>query len=192
MISIRSYVAAAAAVSTLAAGTVHAANPVAGAVVGAGAGALVGQALGGRDAAIVGSAIGAIAGAGIAQASQGRGAMMIVAPAVPVRVHDRGPGYIVGPYPPPPRHRDGYWQRFQDNWGAPYWVWRDVRPVIAAPPVYAPPVYAPPVYVPAPVRVGPAYRTPPHFAHPERYFDGAAAPYRPDPRFDRDGRRGHR
>lgn len=171
----------------MAAGSAQAANPVAGAIVGAGAGALIGQAFGGQDGAFIGGAIGAIAGVGIAQSTRGPGPMQVpaVGPA-PLRVHYRGPDYAVGPYPPPPRHRNGYWQRYQDQWGAPYWVWNDFAPVVVAPPVYGPPVYAPPVYI------RPGRGTPRHFEHPQRHFEGAALPYRPDPRFDPGGWRQRR
>ena len=191
----------------LAAGPSHAANlhradTVVGALAGAGAGALIGHALGGRDGAIAGGAIGAIAGASIAHGDIRQRPVGFV-PA-PVRVqyretgHYRHPGYFVGPYAPPPRHSHGFWQRFEDSWGAPYWVWNDARPtryapVYVTPPVYrAPPVYAaPPVYVaPAPVYVGPSHPQPPRiFRHPERHFEGAASPHRPDPRYVPDGRR---
>ena len=53
-----------------ASGTARAADPVGGAILGAGAGALLGHALGGRDGALIGGALGAVAGATAASAQR--------------------------------------------------------------------------------------------------------------------------
>ena len=162
-----------------------------------------------RSFAPVGAAL--LLAAGSAQASPWRLSETVVVSGPALRVQFRGPNYYVGPHAPQPRHRHGFWQRFEDSWGAPYWVWNDAPPVrvvpgpvwmapgYGPPPVYGPPpayvppaVYGPPaVYVaPRPTYAIPAPRPlPPVFRHPERRFDGAASPHRPDPRFDPNGRR---
>ena len=53
-----------------ASGTARAADPVGSAILGAGAGALLGHALGGRDGALIGGALGAVAGATAASAQR--------------------------------------------------------------------------------------------------------------------------
>jgi uncharacterized protein YcfJ len=66
-------VSAVLAVATLgASGTAMAGDPVVGAVVGGGIGAVIGHAMGGRDGAVVGSIIGAGTGAAVATDNDGR------------------------------------------------------------------------------------------------------------------------
>ena len=134
----------------------HGGEVVAGTLFGAGAGALLGQAIAGNQGAVVGGAIGAVAGTAIA-ANQGRVYTSYPYPAAPaVTYYPNAPVYNGDPvvygnaqvyYTPPP------------------------PPVVYAPrPVYAAPYYPPaPVYAPARVYYSPpAYYGGHHHRHHHR------------------------
>ena len=95
-----------------ASGTARAADPVGSAILGAGAGALLGHALGGRDGALIGGALGAVAGATAASAQRashraygygdpGHGYPPGVTHSLPPVVVSPGVAYPVPAYPVP-------------------------------------------------------------------------------------------
>jgi len=120
-------------------GAAPAQDPVAGALLGAGAGAILGHAVGGPDAAVAGGIFGAVTGAAIASSARPY--------PVDYRTYGPPPDY----YPRPPRRPVyivppavvfvpslgyGYWRHGVDSWGHPFRTW------IPAPPPhrhYAPP-----------------------------------------------------
>jgi hypothetical protein len=125
-------------------GTASANDSVAGAILGAGAGAIIGHTVGGPDAAVAGGLIGAMTGAAVASSHFRPGVSVHSAggygyppPAYYPRP-SRGPVYVV---PPPaivvvPGRAHGYWHHGYDAWGHPLRTW-----VPAPPPrrYYAPP-----------------------------------------------------
>lgn len=103
---------------TLAAGNASASDEVFGALLGGATGAVIGHAVGGRDAAVAGGAFGAIVGAAAASDDRYYGDYY-------------GPRRVYGP--PPPVY-----------YGPPRVVYEDYRPVYGPPPVviqYAPARY---------------------------------------------------
>ena len=121
------------ALGLLSSGAALADDAVLGALIGGGAGAVVGHSVGGRDATIIGGAIGAAAGAAIG--SQ-RGASRVeyvappvyyAAPAYPPRVYYPPQAvYYARPVPvaPPPVYyvergyaRDPHWRHHHRDWG---------------------------------------------------------------------------
>jgi len=96
-----------------ASGMARAADPVGSAILGAGAGALLGHALGGRDGALIGGALGAVAGATAASAQRAshraygygdptHGYPPGVTQSLPPVVVSPGVAYPVPAYPVPP------------------------------------------------------------------------------------------
>lgn len=137
----------------------QAADPVVGAVIGAGTGAAIGQVVGGRDGAIIGGALGAVTGAAVSThrprmvvgSGYGYGMAPMAPPPRMMQVQEGyfyGPNIFFGPYPPPPRG-PGQWRLMQDPYGTTYWLWEPAA-LYAPPPVYTVPVYPAPVY-PAPM-----------------------------------------
>jgi hypothetical protein len=129
-------------------GAASAHDSVAGALLGAGAGAIIGNSVGGPDAAVAGGIIGAVTGAAVAS-SYGRPGVAVhyqggygyAPPPVYYPRPPRAPVFIV---PPPavvfvPRLGHGYWHHGFDAWGHPLRTW-----VPAPPPRYYAP--APRIY----------------------------------------------
>jgi len=116
-------------------GSAMAHDQVAGALLGAGAGAIVGHAIGGPDAAVAGGLIGAVTGAAVSSHhppplsvhyAGGYG----YAPPAYYPGWPRAPVYVV---PPPPiifvpSRGHGFWQHGVDAWGRPFQTWVPVPP----------------------------------------------------------------
>lgn len=132
--SSRNFAGALIGMAALAAGTgAQAQDSVAGAIFGAGTGAIIGHVLGGPDAAVAGGLVGAVTGAALASAGN-RSAVQVhydggyggrYAPPRYDPRHSRGPVYVM---PPPavvfvPNRGHGYWHHGVDAWGRPLRSW---------------------------------------------------------------------
>ncbi len=114
------------------AGSALASDAVAGAIFGAGAGAIIGHAIGGPEAAAAGGVIGAVTGAAATSHGRGPGVAVHFSPGYvygPPRIYHRPPVYVA---PPPvmylPHGGHGFWHHGVDAWGRPFRTWVPAHP----------------------------------------------------------------